>query len=411
MRLDRQFRRPGQGQVPGEGPALDRRQLLQGAVGLAAFGATSGARAEAQAPVRVGLIVPLTGPFTSTGRLMEQGARLYMAQAGDSVAGRKIELIVKDDTGVADVSKRLAQDLVIGDKVDVLAGFGLTPLALATAPVATQAKVPMIVMMAATPIVTERSPFIVRPAFTTRQTVAPLADWTLRANIRKVVTLVSDYAPGVDTELTFVERFKAGGGEVPATIRVPLADRDFSPHLQRVADLKPDAVFVFVPTGVGSALAKQYAERGLAKAGIRLIGEGSVTEDDSLAQMDDSVLGMVTSHHYSAAHDSPENKAFVAAFRAAYGTRPNLVAVHGYDGMRLVYEALKATQGQSGGEGLVAAMKGMSWTSPRGPVSIDPQTREMVQNVYIRRVERRDGELWNVEFETIPNVRDFAPPK
>ena len=333
---------------------------------------------------------------------MEQGARLYMAEAGDSAAGRKVELVVKDDTGVADVSKRLAQDLVIGEKVDVLAGFGLTPLALATAPVATQAKVPMLVMMAATPVVTERSQFIVRSAFTTRQTVLPLADWTVRSGIRKVVTLVSDYAPGVDTELTFVERFKAGGGVIPATIRVPLQDREFAPHLQRVADLKPDALFVFVPTGVGSVLAKQYAERGLARAGIRLIGEGSVTEDDSLVQMDDSVLGMVTSHHYSAAHDSPENKAFVAAFRKAYGTRPNLVAVHAYDGMHLLYEALKATQGQSGGEALVAAMKGMSWQSPRGPVSIDPQTREMVQNVYIRRVERRDGELYNSGVHYVP---------
>jgi branched-chain amino acid transport system substrate-binding protein len=401
--------------------SIHRRQVLRGGAGLVALGLapcalTSGlvaSRALAQdtRPVRIGLIAPLTGPFTSTGRMLEQGARLYMAQAGDTVAGRKVELVVKDDTGIADVSKRLAQDLVIGDKVDVLAGFGLTPLALATAPVATQAKVPMLVMMAATPVVTERSPFIVRTAFTTRQTVLPLADWTLRSNVRTVVTLVSDYAPGVDTELAFVERFRAGGGEIVTSIRVPLADRDFSPYLQRVADMKPDALFVFVPTGVGTVLTKQYAERGLAKAGIRLIGEGSVTEDDSLGQMDDSVLGMVTSHHYSAAHDSPENKAFVAAFRAAYGTRPNLVAVHAFDGMHLVYEALRKTQGKTDGTELVAAMKGMSWTSPRGPVSIDPQAREMVQNVYIRRVERRDGELWNAEFETIVDVRDFAPAK
>lgn len=385
--------------------ALNRRELLLTSA-AATVAMPSILRAQG-AELKIGLIAPLTGPFTSTGRMLEAGARLYMQQKGASVAGRKLELIVRDDTGVADVTKRIAQEMVANEKVEVLTGFGLTPLALAVAPIATQAKVPQIVMMAATSIVTDRSPFIVRPGFTNAQTTAPLALWALRNKIKRVFTLVSDYAPGHDTETVFVNEFKKGGGEIIESIRVPVANRDFAPFLQRAADAKPDALFVFVPAGIGATLIKQYAERGMDKSGIKLIGEGSVTEDDIIQQMDDSAIGMITSHHYSAAHNSPENKEFVAAFKKANkGARPNLIAVHAYDGMHLVYEALKATGGKTGGEQLVAAMKGLAWTSPRGPVFIDRDTRETVQNVYIRRVERVNGELYNVEFETIPSFKD-----
>jgi branched-chain amino acid transport system substrate-binding protein len=382
-----------------------RRQALAGAAALLAMPAI--ARAQAARPLKIGFVAPLTGPFTATGQMMELGARLYMAQKGDTVAGRKLELVVRDDTGVADVTRRIAQDMVANDGVEILAGFGLTPLALAVAPVSTQAKVAQVVMMAATPVVTERSPFIVRPAFTTAQTTEPFADWCYANGIRKVVTLVSDYAPGIDIENVFTGRFKAAGGEILHSSRVPLASRDFAPFLQRAADARPDALFVFVPAGIGATLIKQYVERGLDRSGIRLIGEGSVTEDDILTKMDDSVLGMVTSHHYSAHHPSETNRAFVAAFRAANGgRRPNLIAVHGYDGMHLVYEALRKTGGNAGGEALVEAMKGLSWESPRGPVALEPETRELIQNIYIRRVERVNGELFNVEFQTIPNFRD-----
>ena len=275
------------------------------------------------------------------------------------------------------------------------------------APVSAQAKVPQIVMMSATSIVTERSPYIVRTAFTSQQTTIPIADWALKNSIKKVVTLVSDFAPGVEIENTFVERFKAGGGEILQSLRVPLASPDFAPFLQRAADAKPDALFVFVPAGIGATLVKQYVERGLDKSGIKLIAEGSVVDDDSIQKMDDSVLGMITSHNYSASHDSPENKDFVAAFKAANnGLRPNLIAVHAYDGMHIIYEALKKTAGKTDGDAILAAMKGLAWNSPRGPVSIDPETREMTQNVYIRRVTRVGGELYNTEFETIPNVKD-----
>jgi len=375
------------------------------AASVAATMLTLGGAAWAQEPVKIGLILPMTGPFASTGRQIEAAAKLYMQQHGDTVAGKRVQLIIKDDTGVADVTKRLAQELIVQDKVPVLAGFGLTPLALATAPLATQAKVPAVVMAAATSTITEASPYIVRTSFTLPQVTVPMADWAAQNGIKKVVTLVSDYGPGIDAEKAFSGAFTAKGGQVES-LRVPLQNPDFSPFLQKVADAKPDALFVFVPSGVGAQFMKQFVERGLDKSGIKLIATGDVTDDDLLNNMGDVALGATTTHHYSAAHDSPENKAFVEAFKMANnGMRPNFMAVGGYDGMHVIYEGLKKTEGK-GGQALVDAMKGMSWTSPRGPVSIDPQTRDIVQNVYVRKIERKDGELYNVEFATIPNVKD-----
>src|SRR5919109_140782 len=325
--------------------------------------------ATAQEVVKIGLILPMTGPFASTGRQIET-----------AVAGKTIELIVKDDTGAADMTKRLAQELVVSDKVSVLAGFGLTPLALATAPIATRAKVPQVVMAAATSIITEQSPYIVRTSFTLPQVTIAIAGWAAKNGIKTVVTLVTDYGPGIDAEKAFKERFASGGGQVVEEVRVPLRNPDFAPFLQKVADIRPDAVFVFVPSGVGSVFMRQFAERGLDKSGIRLIGTGDVTDDDILNNMGDVALGVVNAHHYSAAHPSPENKAFVESFRkASNGLRPNFMAVGGYDGMHLIYEALEKTGGSTNGDALIAAMKGMSWTSPRGPVSIDPATRDIVQ--------------------------------
>jgi len=368
--------------------------------------ATSPAAVAQDNKFRIGLILPLTGPFASTGKQIETAARLYMAQNGDTVAGKKVELIVKDDTGAPDVTKRLAQELIVNDKVHVLAGFGLTPLAFATAPIATQAKTPMVVMAAATSSVTEASPYIVRTSFTVPQVVTALADWAAKNNIKRVVSLVTDYAPGVDSEKYFSDRFVLNGGTVIEKLRVPLRSPDFAPFLQRVRDAKPDALFAFVPSGQGSALMKQFAERGLDKAGIRLIAEGSVTDDDILNGMGDVALGVVTAHHYSAAHESPLNKKFVEAFaKASGGGRPNFMAVGGYDGMRVIYEAAKASKG-AGGEALLNAMKGQIFESPRGPIYIDAQTRDVVHNVYLRRVEKIDGQLWNKEFETIKDVKD-----
>ncbi len=388
---------------------MQLRTILRCAAALFALAATAGPLG-AQETIKIGLILPMSGPFTSTGKQIAAGANLYMRQNGDVVAGRKVELIVKDDTGVADTTKRIAQELIVNDKVTALAGFGLTPLALATAPLATQAKTPMVVMSAATAIITERSPFIIRTAQVVPQISAPFGTWVAQQGMKKVVTIVTDYGPGHDVEKWFSDAFKAAGGQVE-NMRVPLQNPDFSPFLQAAAEAKPDALLVFVPSGMGTQFMKQFAERGLDKSGIRLIGTGDVTDDDILDAMGDVALGVVTAHHYSAAHDSPENKAFVEAFKKANGgLRPNFMAVQGYDGMHALYEGLKKAGGASGAA-LVDAMKGLAWTSPRGPVSIDPATRDIVQNVYIRKVERVAGELYNVEFSTIPSVKDPSKAK
>jgi branched-chain amino acid transport system substrate-binding protein len=330
-----------------------------------------------------------------------------MAQHGDTVAGKKIELIIRDDAAVPDNTKRIAQELIVNDKVAVVAGFGVTPAALSVAPLSAEAKLPEIVTAAGTSIITEKSPYIARTSFTLAQSTVPMADWAAENGIKKVVTMISEYAPGIDAEKSFKEEFIKKGGQISESIRFPLASPDFAPFLQRAADQKPDAIFVFVPSGQGGAFVKQFVERGLDKAGIKIIGPGDVMDDDLINGMGDAVIGTVTAHIYSADHNSQANKDFVAAFEKANGNmRPNFMAVAAYDGMHLIYEALKKTGGKTDGDALIEAMKGMAWESPRGPISIDPQTRDIVQNVYIRKVEKKNGELFNVEFATFPAVKD-----
>jgi branched-chain amino acid transport system substrate-binding protein len=378
---------------------------VRGALLAAAALALPGA-AIAEDAVKIGLILPLTGQQASTGKQIKAAVELYMKQHGTSVAGRSIDLIVKDDGAVPDNTKRIAQELIINDKVSVIAGFGITPTALAVAPLATEAKVIELVMAAGTSIITERSPYIVRTSFTLAQSTVPMANWAVGNGIKKVVSMVSDYAPGHDAEKSFTDRFKEAGGEVLEAIRFPLANPDFSPFLQRAADAKPDAIFVFVPSGQGGSFVKQYIERGLDKAGIKIIGPGDVTDDDLLNGMGDQVIGTVTAHFYSADHPSDTNKGYVAAFKAANNFRPNFMSVGGYDGMHLIYAALQKTGGKSDGDALVAAMRGLTWESPRGPIAIDPETRDIVQNVYMRKVEKKGGELFNVEFETFAAIKD-----
>ena len=384
---------------------MTRSDLLRGAI-LAAAVLALPAAAPAQDAVKIGLILPLTGQQASTGKQIKAAVELYMKQHGTTVAGKKIDLIVKDDAAIPDNTKRIAQELIINDKVSVVAGFGITPTALAVAPLATEAKVIELVMAAGTSIITERSPYIARTSFTLAQSTVPMADWAVANGIKKVVSMVSDYAPGHDAEKSFADRFKQAGGEVIEGIRFPLANPDFAPFLQRAADAKPDAIFVFVPSGQGGSFVKQYIERGLDKAGIKIIGPGDVTDDDLLNGMGDQVIGTVTAHFYSADHPTEINKAYVAAFQAANNFRPNFMSVGGYDGMHLIYAALQKTGGKSDGDSLIAAMKGMAWESPRGPISIDPETRDIVQNVYMRKVEKKDGELQNVEFSTFPAIKD-----
>jgi branched-chain amino acid transport system substrate-binding protein len=390
-----------------------KKRMFLSAATAAVLMAVAAPGAMAQDKFKIGLILPMTGQQASTGRQIEAAARLYMAQNGDMVAGKKVELIVKDDTSVPDVTKRLAQELVVNEKVNVLAGFGITPSALATAPIATQSKTPQVVMAAATSSITQASPYIVRTSFTLPQASVSIADWAAaKGGIKKVVTLVSDYGPGIDAEKFFKERFIFNGGQVVDSLRVPMRNPDFAPFLQKVRDAKPDALFVFVPSGAGAAVMKQFLERGMDKAGIKLIGTGDITDDDQLNDMGDGALGVVTAHHYAAAHPSALNKKFVEAFKKANkNMRPNFMAVGGYDGMRVIYEALKATKGQGGGDALLAAMKGQIFESPRGPIFIDAQTRDVVQNIYLRKVAKVGGELHNVEFDVIKDVKDPGKAK
>jgi branched-chain amino acid transport system substrate-binding protein len=389
---------------------MNRRVML--GITAAALGAVATWPAFAAGVVKVGVLEAMTGQQQSTGVQTLAAMKLYMQQHGDTVAGKKIELIVKDDGAVMENTKRLAQELIVRDKVNFLVGFAITPTALAVAPLATQAKIPMIVANAGTSIITTKSPYIARTSFTLPQSSTIIAQWALKNGIKKVVSIVSDYAPGHDAEKYFVDTFKKGGGTVLETLRVPLMAPDFAPFLQRARDANPDAVYIFVPSGQGAAFVKQFLERGLDKAGIKLIGPGDVTDDDQLNGMGDQVIGTVTAHLYSADHDSKLNKEFVAAFKKANnGMRPNFMAVGGYDAMHLIYAALKKTNGNTNGDKLMAAIKGMAWESPRGPISIDPETRDIIQNIYIRKVEKKNGELYNVEFETFKNVKDPGKAK
>ena len=366
--------------------------------------------ASAQAPVKIGLIGEFTGPFADYGTQIYNGIKAYLKQNGDVFGGRKVEFVVKDTTGaVPDRAKRLAVDAVTQDGVDILAGFGLTPNALATAPVSAEAKKPMVIMNAATSVITTRSPYIVRLSHTLPQDTQPMAQWAAKSGIKRVFVLVSDFGPGVDAEGAFVKAFTAAGGEIVGTMRVPFQNPEFAPFVQRARDANPQAIFVFLPPG-GQTISfiRSYEERGLAKAGIKIIATGDLTDDGVLEAMGDATLGIVTSFHYSYAHDSPENKAFLKAYVDANGTklRPNFMARAGYDGMAAIAEALKKTSGSTDPDALMAAFKGMKLTSPRGAIMIDPETRDIVQTVYIRRVEKVGGSLVNVEFDKFPDVKD-----
>ena len=366
--------------------------------------------AHAQAPLKIGAILEVTGPFAAFGRQMQNGMRLYMKQHGDTVAGRKVELIVRDTTGAQpDVARRLVQELITRDKVDFVVGGGLTPNALAVAPIVTEAKTPPIILNAATSAIVGMSPYMARVSMTLPQVTQPIAQWAPRNGIRRVFTLVTDYGPGIDAESAFKRAFTEAGGQIVGEVRTPLSNPDFAPFLQRIKDAKPEAVFVFLPgTDQGIAFMKGFEERGLAQAGIKLIGSGDVVEDDVLPALGDYAIGTITSHHYSAAHDSPANRAYVKAYAEAYGTsiRPNFMSVAAYDGMAAIYEVTRKLNGAVDGDKAMAALRGLTIDSPRGTVMIDANTRDVVQTVYIRRVEKRDGGLYNIEFDKIDGVRD-----
>ena len=375
-------------------------------IGAAVAALLASTGAIAQETAKIGLVLPLTGGLAAVGRQVQAGVKLYTQKNGTTVAGKKIEVIIKDDGGIADNSKRLAQELIVNEKVAVV-GSALTPSAMAIGPLSTQAKTANVVMVSGTSaVINPNNPYMVRVSFTLSQQSEIIAEWAAKNGSKKVVIVQSDWAPGAEANAVFSKAFAKAGGQVVDTIKVPLANPDFSPFLQRARDLNPDTLFVFVPAGQAGTFAKQFIERGLDKAGIRLIGPGDITDDDDLPGMGEAMLGVVTAGIYSTLHNSPMNKEYVAEFKKANNFRPNFISLGGYDGMHAIYEALKKTGGKTDGESLIGAMKGMKWESPRGPISIDPETRDIVQNIYVRKVEKVQGELYNVEFATFDAVKD-----
>jgi branched-chain amino acid transport system substrate-binding protein len=374
-------------------------------IAVAALAATCAA---AQQPVKVGVILAYSGQFADPSAQMDNGIKLYLAQHGDGVAGRKIELLRKDTGGIApDIAKRLAQELIVRDKADMLAGFALTPNALAAGDVSAQAKKFMVNMNAATAIITTKSPYMVRTSFTVPQLNETLGAWAYRNGIRRAYTMVSDFGPGHDGEAAFQKGFKGVGGEIVGSARYPVANQDFSAFVQRARDSNAEAIYIWTPGGPQpAAIGKALAERAIDPLRTKILGQGELTSEDALRSMGEAGIGIITAFHYDFNHSSALNSAFVRSYKEAFGRNPDMFSVGAYDGMHVIYEALKKTGGNADGEALVSAAKGMSWESPRGPMSIDPETRDVIQTVYIRRVEKVGGELRNVEFDKVENVKD-----
>jgi len=382
-------------------------------LGVAAVLLGAASPAVAQDTIKIGFVAEFSGMFADLGRKLDEGVKLFVKLHGDTVAGKKVEIINRDVGGpLPDVAKRLTQELVTRDKVDILSGYISTPSALASAPIATQAKKPMLLVQAATSGITARSPYVARLSYTLGQVSAPLGTWAAKNGIKTVFTFVADYGPGYDAEAAFTKAFTANGGQIVGGAKVPLGNLEMGPFMQRARDAKPDAVFGFVPAGeMGIAFMKTFNERGLAGAGIKLITTGDAVSDGVLEAVGDSALGVISSHHYSVAHESPENKAFVKAWQDAYGanTRPDFIAMQAYDTMTVIYDIAKRLNGVIDGDKFMAELKDYKLNSARGPIVIDGQTRDVVQAVYIRRVEKRDGRLYNIEFDKSDAVQD--PPK
>ena len=358
--------------------------------------------------VKIGMILSLSGQFADAGVQLDNGVRTYMKQKGDTVAGRKIEIIRRDTGGVApDVAKRLAQELIVRDNVDILAGFVLTPNALAAADVSAEAKKFMVVMNAATSIITTKSPYLVRTSVTLPQVAETFGTWAAKSGVKKTYSMVTDYGPGHDFEGGFHRAFKAAGGDVIGAVRFPVANPDFSAFVQRAKDLNPESIMIFIPGGAQpAALGKAFAERGVDPKKTKILGSGETTAEAALKSMGDAGIGIITAWHYDYMSSHPLNREFVKVFNEMHGRNPDFFSIGGYDGMHVIYEALKKTGGKTDGDSLIAAAKGLKWESPRGPMSIDPETRDVVQTIYIRRVQKVGNELVNVPFDKVENVKD-----
>jgi branched-chain amino acid transport system substrate-binding protein len=384
---------------------MSRRTVLTG-LAAGALLRIFPSRARADELLKIGICIPMTGAgFNAVGRQLSSAIKLYVEQHGDAVAGRKLEIVMRDDGGVADNARRIVQEMIVRDKASLIA-IGITPTSLAIAPLVTEAKIATLVLSSGASITVTKSPYMVRAGFVLAPQSWIMAEWAAQNGSKRVVTLVNDWAPGIEAETAFRMRFTQQGGQILEAIRVPLANPDFAPFLQRIRDINPDTAFIYFPGPLAAAFAKQFAERGLANSGIKIIGPGDLTDDDGLDTMGDQMLGIITAGPYSVTHASAINNAYVTSFENRNGFRPNFVSLGGYDGMHLVYEGLKKTGGNSDGDALIEAMKGMAWESPRGPISIDPQTRDIVSNIYIRKVEKINGHLYNTEFATFEAVKD-----
>ena len=384
------------------------KRILLAGVSLLAAALVSGA-ANAQNTVKIGVIAAFSGQFADTAAQIENGIKLYMKQKGDTVAGKKIEIIRKDTGGPnPDVAKRLAQELVVRDKVDILAGFTLTPEALGAADVATEAKKLMMNMNAATSVITEKSPYIIRSSLTLPQISVTAGNWlATKGGAKKAYTMVSDFGPGIDSETWFQNGFKQAGGEIVGSVRMPVANPDFSAFVQRAKDLNPESIWLFVPGGAQpAAIGKAFAERQVDPKKVKIMSTGEPVDEKAIQAMGDVALDRLSAWHYDYNLKNKTNEAFVKAFNAEFKRNPDFFAVGGYDGMHLIYEGLKKTGGKADGDALVAAIKGMKWDSPRGPAMIDPATRDIVQNVYIQRVQKVGNNIVNVVIDTIKDVKD-----
>jgi branched-chain amino acid transport system substrate-binding protein len=383
------------------------RKSLVGICSVAALLAAASS-ASAQGTIKIGVINAFSGQFADPAVQMDNGAKLYMKKHGDTVAGKKIEIIRKDVGGInPPLVKRLAQELIVRDRVDVLTGFALSPNAFAGADISAQAKKFMVIMNAATSVITNHSPYVTRTSMTIPQATGTLGTWAAQHGIKRAYVMTTDYAPGHDAEAAFSKAFTAAGGTVVGSVRMPVANPDFSAFVQRAKDLKPESIFVFIPGGTQpAALAKAFSERGIDPKKVKILTTGEMTDEKPVASMGDAALGIISGWHYDREHNSKINKDFVKAYKDMFHRSPDFFSVGGYDGMHLIYEALKKTHGKTDAQALIDAAKGMSWESPRGPISIDPATRDIVQTIYIRRLEKVGGAIQNVEFDKVPNVKD-----
>jgi branched-chain amino acid transport system substrate-binding protein len=383
------------------------RKLIAALAGATAMIAAAPA-ANAQDTIKIGLIMCYSGQFADTATQMDNAIKLYVKQHGDTVAGKKIEFIRKDTGGIApDVAKRLAQELLTRDKVDIIGGLILTPNALAVGDVSASAKTFTVVMNAATSIITTKSPYRARTSVTTPMLNQTLGTWAAKTGSKKVYTMVSDYGPGHDAEGAFHLGVKEAGGEIVGSVRFPVANPDFSAFVQRAKDTNPDSIYIWIPGGAQpAALGKALGERGIDPKKVRILGQDVLADDSALKSMGDLAIGIITVANYDYNHPSAKNKEFVKAYHDAYNRYPDIFSIGGYDGVHLIYEALKKTGGKTDGESLIAAAKGMKWESPRGPMSIDPETRDVVETIYVRKVEKTAEGLRNVEIDKVENVKD-----